>query len=192
LRWLGWGSLSNSAWITPNNIVAITKEHLRSYRINRHLEIFEANHLAFSTEQELIKKCWDLSEIDSRYQKFLSEYLPRLEKVRTSGPAPEEAFVEKTLLVHEYRKFLFVDPRLPKELSSSRSHGEDVSKLFLEYYTALHESSLSFFEEVISATNGEILALAEGRHHANMDLVEITAANEFLSHSRLPSEETSE
>jgi phenylacetic acid degradation operon negative regulatory protein len=184
LKWLGWGSLSNSAWITPNNIVDITQEHLRSYRVNRHIEIFEAQHLGFSDEQELVKKCWDLSEIEARYRQFQRQFRARLEEALASPLSPETAFVEKTELVHEYRKFLFIDPRLPKEFSSVLSYGEEMSQLFLEYYRALHDSSLSFFEEVISARNQEFLALEEGRRQADMDLPEITAANEFLSASQ--------
>jgi len=182
LKWLGWGSLSNSAWITPNNIVERTKEHLKSYRVNKYVEIFEATYLAFSDDQELLKKCWDLTGIDARYQEFISEYQPRLAEAQASPPTPEQAFVEKTELVHEYRKFLFIDPRLPSELSTPFTHGEDVSKLFLDYYGLLHEGSLSFFEEVTrAASNRSASLLEEARRKAGMDLAEIAAANEYLN-----------
>lgn len=181
LKWLGWGSLSNSAWITPNNIVDITTEHLRPYRINKFVEIFEAVHLAFSDEHELVKKCWDLSEINTRYRQFINAYGSRAEAARISPPPPEEAFVEKTRLVHEYRKFLFIDPRLPSEFSGTFNHGEDVSKLFLEYYNLLHDSSLTFFEEVTQAASRETASLEEARRRAGMDMAEIAAATEYLS-----------
>jgi phenylacetic acid degradation operon negative regulatory protein len=182
LKWLGWGSLSNSAWITPNNIVERTKEHLKSYRVNKYVEIFEATYLAFSDDQELLKKCWDLTEIDARYREFISVYQSRLAEALANPPSPEQAFVEKTELVHEYRKFLFIDPRLPSELCTPFTHGEDVSKLFLDYYGALHDGSLSFFEEVTRAalTRGNS-PLEESRHRASMDIAEITAANEYLN-----------
>ncbi|HUK88778.1 MAG TPA: PaaX family transcriptional regulator C-terminal domain-containing protein [Blastocatellia bacterium] len=181
LKWLGWGSLSNSAWITPNNIVDRTIEHLKSYRIDKYVEIFDATHLAFSEDQELLKKCWDLTAIDAGYRKFISIYQPRLAEAEVSPPPPDRAFVEKTMLVHEYRKFLFIDPRLPSEMCAPFTHGEDVSKLFLDYYGALHDSSLNFFEEVTSAANRGMAPPAEGRRRASMDTAEITAANEYLS-----------
>jgi phenylacetic acid degradation operon negative regulatory protein len=186
LKWLGWGSLSNSLWITPNNIVEITKEHLRPYRINRHIEIFEADHLAFSSEQELVKQCWDWAEIEGRHEEFISLYKPRLEEALREKITPETAFVEKTRLVHEYRKFLFIDPRLPAELSPAQTGGEEVSRQFLDYYTLLHEKSLDFFEEIISGNAREAAPfmaaspMAVARERARLDLVEITAANEYI------------
>ncbi|HSE98748.1 MAG TPA: PaaX family transcriptional regulator C-terminal domain-containing protein [Blastocatellia bacterium] len=187
LKWLGWGSVSNSLWITPNNIVEITTEHLRSYRINRHIEIFEAKHLAFSGVQELVRECWDWPEIEGRYEEFISLYKPRLEEAKREPISPETAFVEKTLLVHEYRKFLFIDPRLPAELSPMQIRGEEVSRLFLDYYTILHEKSLDFFEEIISASVRDLPAMASApmaaaRELSRLDLVEITAANEYIAH----------
>jgi len=181
LKWLGWGALSNSLWITPNKILDITQEHLRSYRINRYVEIFEAKHMAFSSEQELVKQCWDWPEIEARYEDFLSLYKPRLEEALKTPVSPEVAFVEATELVHQYRKFLFIDPRLPVELVPAQFRGEEVSKLFLDYYALLHEKSFDFFEEVISASNRDAASLAAAREHTRLDLIEITAANEYIA-----------
>lgn len=190
LKWLGWGSLSNSVWITPNKIIDMTREHLRSYRINRYVEIFESKHIAFSTDQELIKQCWDWAEIEKRYEEFLSFYKPRLEKALKEPVSPETAFVEKTELVHEYRKFLFIDPRLPAELSPAKPRGEDISKLFLDYYRLLHEKSLDFFEEVMSVGTRDASSLAEARELARQDLIEITAAHEHIAFGNEAREET--
>lgn len=189
LKWLGWGSLSNSVWITPNNIIDMTREHLRSYRISRYVEIFESKHIAFSTDQELIKQCWDWAEIEAKYEEFLSLYKPRLEEALKGSVSPETAFVEKTRLVHEYRKFLFIDPRLPTELSPAKPRGEDISKLFLDYYTLLHEKSLDFFEEVVSAGVRDSSSIAVAREVARQDLIEITAANEHIAHGSESKEE---
>lgn len=181
LKWLGWGSLTNSVWITPNKIIDITREHLRPYRINRHLEIFEAKHVAFSSDQELVKECWDWTEIEARYEEFLSLYRPRFQEAIEEEITPRIAFVEKTELVHEYRKFLFIDPRLPAELSPAQSLGEEVSKLFLDFYTALHEKSLDFFEGVISANARDSASRSVARERAQQDIIEITAANEYIT-----------
>ena len=61
-----------------------------------------------------------------------------------------------------------------------------MSRLFLDYYSLLHEKSLDFFEEIISANAREaapIMAaspMAVARERARLDLVEITAANEYI------------
>ena len=64
-----------------------------------------------------------------------------------------ECFVERTKLVHEYRKFLFLDPGLPKELLPEMWSGTHASLLFEKYYILLAEPASRFFEEVFAKDN---------------------------------------
>ena len=64
-----------------------------------------------------------------------------------------ECFVERTNLVHEYRKFLFTDPGLPKELLPEVWNGNHAALLFEQYYKLLAQSASRFFEEVFQEDN---------------------------------------
>ena len=61
----------------------------------------------------------------------------------------EECFIERTNLVHAYRKFLFVDPFLPKELLPERWNGNHAALLFNQYYQMLAGPANRFFEGVL-------------------------------------------
>ena len=65
----------------------------------------------------------------------------------------EECFIARANLVHEYRKFLFIDPFLPKELLPERWSGNHAALLFNQYYKMLAEPASRFFEEVFQEEN---------------------------------------
>ncbi|MBO1914056.1 hypothetical protein J4G37_55730, partial [Microvirga sp. 3-52] len=60
-----------------------------------------------------------------------------------------ECFIARTMLVHEYRKFLFFDPGLPKELLPEVWIGNDAANLFEKYYKLLEQPASRFFEQVL-------------------------------------------
>src|SRR5690606_29683447 len=64
-----------------------------------------------------------------------------------------QCFVEKTMLVHEYRKFLFIDPGLPAELLPEDWIGYDAAQLFSAYYKLLANPAITFYENVFKEGN---------------------------------------
>lgn len=62
-------------------------------------------------------------------------------------------FAERTRLVHEYRKFLFIDPGLPEELLPSQWLGTEAQEIFSGYYKDLAEPSSRFFESIFQEGN---------------------------------------
>lgn len=66
---------------------------------------------------------------------------------------PADCFVERTKLVHEYRKFLFIDPGLPEELLPEIWFGNQAAQLFSDYYKELVVPAGEFFESVFSEGN---------------------------------------
>ena len=65
----------------------------------------------------------------------------------------EECFIERAYLVHRYRKFLFIDPGLPKELLPERWSGNHAALLFNQYYQLLAEPANRFFEGIFQEDN---------------------------------------
>lgn len=59
-----------------------------------------------------------------------------------------DCFVVRTELVHEYRKFLFSDPGLPKELLPDNWNGTRAMMLFKQYYLLLADPASCFFEQI--------------------------------------------
>jgi phenylacetic acid degradation operon negative regulatory protein len=66
---------------------------------------------------ELVREGWDLSGVVAGYRRFIADFTPLLDRLRTEPvPAPQQAFMVRTLLIHAYRRVQLHDPMLPLAL----------------------------------------------------------------------------
>ncbi|WP_059104412.1 phenylacetic acid degradation operon negative regulatory protein PaaX [Shouchella shacheensis] len=157
LLWSGFGSFSNSCWISPNNLEKELETLIKKYGIHDYVDFFEAIYKSPKENHTLVEKSWPLEEIEEKYESFISTYSRQFivhQSVIARGEMTDaECFVERTKLVHEYRKFLFVDPGLPRELLPSKWSGSHAMLLFSQYYKLLAEPASRFFEAVFEQDN---------------------------------------
>jgi phenylacetic acid degradation operon negative regulatory protein len=108
-------------------------------------------------DKSLVEKSWPLQEIEGKYQEFITtyskQYIVHQSMIGKGQLTDEECFVERTKLVHEYRKFLFTDPGLPRELLPEIWNGNHAALLFEQYYKLLAQSASQFFEDVFQEDN---------------------------------------
>lgn len=157
LVWSGFGTFSNSCWVSPNTLDKQVTDLIRKYKIEEYVDYFVADYKGPHENKRLIEKSWDLHDINDKYQLFISEYSQKYiidkNKIQKGEMTSAECFVERTKLVHEYRKFLFVDPGLPEELLPKKWLGGHAASLFSDYYRELAEPASLFFEEVFREGN---------------------------------------
>jgi phenylacetic acid degradation operon negative regulatory protein len=156
LGWMGFGMLTTSTWISPNDLGQRIKELTEAYEITEHVEIFHADHLGWSQARQLVQKCWNIDEINEKYKAFIDTFRGKYEEMakklrENQQVADSYCFVEKTILVHEYRKFLFIDPDLPQELLPDLWLGREADQLFQNYYRILNPGAVRFFETAYEA-----------------------------------------
>lgn len=157
MEWLGFGRLTTATWISPNAVARVALNHLRLQKIGKGVEAFTARHIGTSSRQEIVARCWDIPAIARQYGQFIATWQPRFKACRARAErnnpmADRECFSDKTWLVHEYRKFLFVDPSLPAELLPLEWPGATAWQLFRDYYQLLAEGAIRFFEQVFRAS----------------------------------------
>ncbi len=157
LIWSGFGTLSNSCWISPNALENQVNTLIQKYNISNYVDFFEAEYKGPEENIRLVEKSWDLEDINAKYQTFIQEYsqlyIITKSKIQKGNMSDAECFVERTKLVHEYRKFLFVDPGLPEELLPNQWLGAHAASLFSDYYKELAEPASRFFEQVFQEGN---------------------------------------
>ncbi|WP_205620293.1 phenylacetic acid degradation operon negative regulatory protein PaaX [Alteribacter aurantiacus] len=157
LVWSGFGTLSNSCWISPNPLDKQVDDLIKKYAINDYVHFFVSEYKGPRESRQVIEECWNLNEINDRYQSFIKTYSEKYiidkNKIEKGEISDGECFVERTKLVHEYRKFLFVDPGLPEDLLPKRWLGDYAASLFADYYKALAEPASRFFETVFEEGN---------------------------------------
>ncbi|HTX59300.1 MAG TPA: PaaX family transcriptional regulator C-terminal domain-containing protein [Verrucomicrobiae bacterium] len=145
---LGWAPLSASTWISPADSLEAAREAARSCGVLESIDLFEASYRGPGSDRELIERCWDTSAIAAAYDAFIARYEPRAAAERETAALPDErAFAERLWLVHDYRKFVYLDPGLPSELLPAHWPGTRAAALFREYYAALGAKSMRYFTE---------------------------------------------
>ena len=157
LLWSGFGSIANSSFISPNDLTKQVYMLIDKYDIKEHVHYFIAEYNGPRHNQTLLKECWDLNDINEHYKTFIDFYSGKFyqdkKKIAKNQMTPAECFVERTKLVHEYRKFLFIDPGLPEELLPKMWLGNKAANLFTDYYRELTEPACYFFEDVFKDGN---------------------------------------
>ena len=146
------------------------------YGLAGRFEAFTARHEGPTADVDWAARHWDLRATDEAYAAFVAEWRPRLERERgaaAGGEALADAmcFVERTRLVHAFRKFLFIDPGLPQELLPERWAGTGARAVFSAYYHLLTEGALRFFEHNYRPAPGHEGDLPRGRPAARRDPV---------------------
>jgi len=127
LAWAGFGSLGQGTWITP---------HLRREREallaiedlgpGAQAASFVAHHGSIGEERELVASAGGgLDRLERHYAAFADAF-----GGQRPGLRAEEAFVAQTRLVHEWRKFPFLDPGLPERFLPAGWRGVEASEVF--------------------------------------------------------------
>lgn len=153
LSWMGFGPLSDATWVSPYDLSEEVEELVDTLQIREHIEIFKAKHQGFTEPRQIVSRCWDLERIHNKYEAFMAKYRPKLEDhLRRLGKGeaidPAECFVERFMLIHEYRRFPFFDPDLPLELLPENWLRPQASALFDEYHALLTEKANEYFDSV--------------------------------------------
>lgn len=157
LLWSGFGSFSNGCWISPNDLEKEVNLLIEKYEIQSYVDFFVSSYKGPQEDKSLVEKSWPLQEIEGKYQEFITtyskQYIVHQSMIGKGQLTDAECFVERTKLVHEYRKFLFTDPGLPRELLPEIWNGNHAALLFEQYYKLLAQSASQFFEGVFQEDN---------------------------------------
>ncbi|MDR4887666.1 PaaX family transcriptional regulator C-terminal domain-containing protein [Fredinandcohnia sp. QZ13] len=152
LIWTGFGNLTNSTLVTPNPVEDQVKEMIRVYGIEEYAFLFTSSSIVTHDNQSIIDIGWDLNMVSDEYQTFIDKFTPKFEELREKALnntlKDEECFIERTVLVHEYRKFLFQDPGFPRDLLPEGWIGIKARELFWNIHQLLSIPSIRYFESV--------------------------------------------
>lgn len=150
LGYLGFGSFTNTLWISAHDLRCQVEQLVDQLELKGNLEFYTASHDGFSAPAALVARCWDLQSINAQYAAFIEKYQPRYSACNAKRDAltPSDCFVQCFMLLHEYRRFPFVDPHLPPGLLPNDWHSCQATKLFQDYYARLTDQANAFFESI--------------------------------------------
>jgi len=124
LAFLGYGQLGADTWVSPR-----ASEELSGLLEMEGVaaDTFAARNLGDPTG--LVRRAWDLDALGASYDRWLEDARDLV--IAPLEPPDDEAdFAVRSHLVHEWRKFLFTDPALPRSLLPSTWAGDDAAAFF--------------------------------------------------------------
>jgi phenylacetic acid degradation operon negative regulatory protein len=154
LMYLGYAQLRDNTWISPH-ASAEAASLLEAERVSARR--FTARY--DGVDAALTAEAWDLDALAAAYANWLTEARGapaglgdgRSQTGAAHGPdrredADRRAFVVRSRLVHEWRKFLFRDPGLPRDLLPEDWPGDAAARFFDEQASRLMPAAGRYVE----------------------------------------------
>lgn len=130
LAWAGMGTPSPGVWLSPHPDKQIeVAEVVSELDLTEVSSSFVGPFGAIGRERELVTQAWNLTHVETAYQEFIATFS------RAHPAGPQSVLREQIHLVHAWRRFPFLDPRLPAQLLPGGWAGAKAAELF----TDLHE-----------------------------------------------------
>jgi phenylacetic acid degradation operon negative regulatory protein len=122
LAWIGFGRFAPGVLAHPTidseSVMAILSEHRAASQVLLMHATFDGEGDG-SALSDTIRAAWDLERLERDYRAFLGRFEPVLQALETQAARqldPEQCFMVRTLLIHEYRRVVLRDPLLPDQL----------------------------------------------------------------------------
>ncbi|MEO7980204.1 MAG: PaaX family transcriptional regulator C-terminal domain-containing protein [Sporichthyaceae bacterium] len=146
LTFLGYAQLDDATWLGPRWSPEVDGLlELEGVRAER----FSARHDGDSVG--LVHRAWDVEGLARSYSRWLAD-AETLVSAAGTEPDDEQAFAARSRLVHEWRKFLFLDPGLPRELLPGDWSGDKAADFFDTENARLLPAANRFVERCLTAT----------------------------------------
>lgn len=111
LSWAGFGSPAPGAWVSPHvSRQAEGQRILDAAGVSGAAMSFVASYGQIGSQDMLVARAWDLGALEQRYADFIDEF------TALDPASGEDVLRAQIRLVHEWRRFPFLDPRLPLRL----------------------------------------------------------------------------
>ncbi len=140
LGFLGFGELSASLLISPRvERDAELRQVLERLGLLDESTILWAQSVNELEDHQLVAKAWNLEELGASYEAFIDNHRA------VAARDPQAAFIALVALVHEWRRFPFVDPELPTRLIPKGWPGTEAVNVFHERHAELTVAARGWF-----------------------------------------------
>src|SRR5205085_2792563 len=137
LRFLGFGSVQDSLWVSPHDHSGEVAELLSELSVAEYATLFTAHPDAVIGLPALVGRAWDLSGLVDRYEAFWQEFAGLCRPRAFASLDDRESFAVRTRLIHQFRGFPLVDPELPERLAPVSAARERAAETFHQLYEGL-------------------------------------------------------
>ncbi len=162
LHWAGYGDFGPGVFARPRRAGNAVPALLRSAPYNEAIVAARATDdatLGGRTLAAASEEAWDLRGVAALYRQLIHRFGTVIERFRAS-PAdahhPEQCFVVRTLLVHDYRRALLRDPQLPAALLPLDWPGPAAYALCRDFYRLAHRAAEAHLQSTLERADGAL------------------------------------
>lgn len=155
LTWESFGRLSPQVFAHPHASHAALKEIITAAGQQDHVAVLRANNLdGFSAKplQDIMHGTFALTRVAEAWNQFIQRFSPLLDGLPPWDPS--EAFIARSLLIHEYRRVLLRDPNLPKAFLPADWPGVQARRLCEQLYSSLLKPSEAYLRAQVLTQDG--------------------------------------
>lgn len=143
LAWAGFGTPSPGVWISPRaSAEADAARILADLALPTSAMSFVGHYGSVGEQGDMVAAAWDLADLADRYALFIDEFADLV------PDSPATVLRAQTRLVHEWRRFPFLDPQLPRELLPDNWIGTRAAALFTDRHTRWRTPATEYWTEL--------------------------------------------
>ena len=165
LLWEGYGIIAPGVLAHPSDNKDSLIDILQGNGALDKVVVLQAQALesrSTQTLQSLVHDCWNLEEIAQDYQRFIERFRPLLQSLKSARSLdPEQSFVVRTLLMHEFRRVLLRDPQLPPQLLPQDWPGDTARLICRDIYTVTQCAAERYLMDVLETAEGPLPGAAD-------------------------------
>ncbi len=163
LFWHGFGLTASGSLVHPTADLEQVMDSLLSEGLVEvmpqlmPLIAVNARAAACASDMDMVQKAWNLDGLAASYEAFQQKYEALHDALTVHGPdelTPENAFLVRTLLIHDFRRLLLRDPQLPESLLPSTWPGNRSRQLCRDLYRRLLPLSERHLDDNVRLSDG--------------------------------------
>lgn len=166
LEWQGFGSLATGLMACPRAERVDVLATLRDLGVEDSTIVFQTQPselLANKALRAQVRESWNLEELGRQYNEMLQRFRPLWTAVQKANVIePQDGFLARLLLIHDYRKLTLRDPQLPDELLPGGWEGRAARQLCTNLYRELTPPAEQWLNSILETADGPVPSLSEG------------------------------
>ena len=164
LEWQGFAQMAPNLLACPNSDRNDVMASLQELDALDDSMVFQTHPDAVTSRalRAQVKESWQIEALAAHYSEFIQLFRPLWQGLREQEQlSPTEAFLARTLLIHEYRKLLLRDPQLPDELLPSDWEGRSARLLCRNIYRATWAKTEVLLRDKLETADGPVPEVGE-------------------------------
>ena len=155
LYWLGFGELPGATFVHPNLDIVAFNQLVVKLRVADKVAIWDGQLTSSLEGSSVLLKAWDFTHLKVRFERFLSRFSILMSDMsEEEWSVPENSFVVRVLLIHEYRRILLQVADLPEAIFPKNWPGVPAMSLAKTIYSKVSTSSQLFVSRNLENRDG--------------------------------------